>query len=213
MAPWSNDKYAICIGRSFGSGGLKLGIALQERLGVKLYDKNILDQAAEDANIRRSLFEQVDEESKFDMPIVYGAGLGLPNSYFVYTNNYLSSDHLFTMQAETIERLSQEQSAIFVGRCADYVLRNHPRLLSVFVADNMESRIKRVKNRLQLKSDQEAISEIEKADKKRREYYNFYTAGKWGEADNYDLCFRINDVGTDYAVSMIVELMKLKGFI
>lgn len=212
MADNTHINYAICIGRSFGSGGLKLGLALQEKLGINLYDKNILDLAAKDANIRKALFEKADEQNKFDMPIVYGAGLGIPNSFFVYTNNYLSNEHLFTKQAETIERIAQKQPAIFVGRCADYVLRHHPHLLSIFVADTLDSRVKRVMTRLELKTEQEALSEIEKADKQRREYYNFYTSRKWGEADNYDLCFRFSEVGTDYAVSMIVELMKHKGF-
>lgn len=208
-----DNNYAICIGRSFGSGGLKLGMALQERLGIMLYDKNILDLAAEDANIRRTIFEKADEKNRFEMPIVYGAGLGIPNSFFVYTNNYLSNEHLFAKQTETIERLASQNSAIFVGRCADYVLRDHPRMLSIFISDSMERRVERVMKRLEIKSEQEARSEIEKVDKQRREYYNFYTARKWGDASNYDLCFRLGDIGTDYAVSMIEELMYHKGFL
>ncbi|MDN4753128.1 cytidylate kinase-like family protein [Porphyromonadaceae bacterium W3.11] len=213
MAENKHNHFALCIGRSFGSGGLKLAMSLQERLGIKVYEKNILDKAAEDANIRKALFEKADEENKFNMPIVYGAGLGIPNSFFIYTNNYLSNEHLFTMQAETIERLAEQESAIFVGRCADYVLRDHPQLLSIFVADTLESRVKNVMERLSLESEDEAISEIEKADKKRREYYTFYTSRNWGEACNYDLCLRLSDIGTDYAVNIIVELMKHKGFI
>lgn len=209
----ADNKYVICIGRSYGSGGLKIGVELQKRLGIKLYDKNILDQAASDANIRRSLFEEADEQTTFKMPIVYGAaGYGLPSSFFVYTNNYLSNEHLFTKQAETIEKLAEEQSCIFVGRCADYVLRNHPHLLSIFVADHIEARIERVKARLNLSSDEEAKSEIEKADKKRKEYYNYYTSRGWGECANYDLSFLLSNIGTDYAVDMIVELMQQRGF-
>lgn len=207
-----SNNYVICIGRSYGSGGLKIGVELQKRLGIQLYDKNILDQAASDANIRKSLFEQADEQATFKMPIVYGAGYGLPSSFFVYTNNYLSNEHLFTKQAETIEKLAEEHSCIFVGRCADYVLRNHPHLLSIFVADHLEARIERVKARLNLTSDEEAKNEIEKADKKRREYYNYYTSRSWGECDNYDLSFLLSNIGIDYAVNMIVELMQQRGF-
>lgn len=213
MSDHKHNNFALCIGRSFGSGGLKLALALQERLGVKVYEKNILDKAAEDANIRKALFEKADEQNKFNMPIVYGPGLGIPNSFFIYSNNYLSNEHLFTMQAETIERLSEQESAIFVGRCADYVLRDHPQLLTIFVADTLESRVQKVMKRLSLESEDEALSEIEKADKKRSEYYTFYTSRNWGEANNYDLCLRLSNIGTDYAVNIIVELMKHKGFI
>lgn len=207
-----DNRYAICIGRSLGSCGLKVAIELQKRLGIKLYDKNILDKAAEDSNIRKELFENADEQNTFRMPIVYAPTFGMPNSFFVYTDDYLSNEHLFTVQAETIERIASKSNAIFVGRAADYVLRDHPHMVSIFIADHFDVRAERVKQRLELETLEEAKNQVEKIDKSRRDYYNYFTSRRWGEADNYDLCVRISEIGIDYAVSMIVDLIRHRGF-
>lgn len=209
---YPKDSFAICIGRSFGSGGYQVACTLQKRLKVKLYDKELMDKAAEDSNIRKELFEKADEKNAYEMPLVIGGTLGMPSTFYMYANNYLSNDHLFTLQAETIQNLAAKGSAIFVGRCADYVLREHPNLLTVYIADDMELRAKRIQARLGMETIEEAMSEVEKVDKDRREYYNYYTSRSWGRADNYDLSIKLSSVGIDYAVDMIVELMRRRGF-
>lgn len=213
MEGYNQDKYAICIGRSFGSGGGEFAKKLSDRLGIPMYDKNILDKAAEDANIRRELFERVDECNNFSIPMVYGAGFSVPSSFFVYTDNYLSNENLFRMQAETIQELARKSSAVFVGRCSDFVLRNHPHLLTIFVSDDQEHRIRRIQERIEDASDMdEARKMMEKLDKERREYYNYYTGGHWGRAESYDLTFRSSIIGMDYAVKHVEELIKHLGF-
>lgn len=209
---YPKNYFAICIGRSFGSGGFKVACELHKRLRVKLYDKEILDKAAEDNNIRKELFEKADEKNTYEVPLVFGGSLGMPNTFYMYANNYLSNDHLFTLQAETIQKLATKSSAIFVGRCADYVLREHPHLLSVFIAEDKELRAKNIQNRLKMDSIEDATSEMEKVDKNRREYYNYYSARHWGRADNYDLSIKLSSIGIDYAVDMIIELMRRRGF-
>lgn len=206
------DRFVICIGRSFGSGGYDVAKQLHERLKVKLYDKEILDKSAEDSNIRKELFEQADERNNHEIPLMIGGSLGLPNAFYMYANNYLSNEHLFRLQAETIEKLASKNSAIFVGRCADYTLRNHPHRLSIFIAEDKEIRVQNVKERLGFETLKEAEEEVDKVDKNRREYYNYYTSGHWGRADNYDLCLKLSALGIDYAVDMIVELMRQRGF-
>ncbi len=210
---YPDDVFAICIGRSFGSGGYKLAQHLSKRLQVKLYDKDLLDKAAEDNNIRKELFEQADERNNYEIPLMVGGSLGLPNAFYMYANNYLSNDHLFRLQSETIEKLASKGSAIFVGRCADYTLRNHPHCLSVFVTEDKEIRINNIQNRLDLESPKEAEEEIDKVDKNRREYYNYYTSRYWGRADNYDLCFKLSIIGIDYAIDTIVGLLRQRGFV
>lgn len=209
---YPKSNFAICIGRSFGSGGYKVACALQQRLKVKLYEKELLDKAAEDSNIRRELFEKADEKNTYEMPLVISGTLGMPNTFYMYANNYLSNDHLFTLQAETIQKLAIKGSAIFVGRCADYVLREHPNLLSIYVAEDIELRAKHIQDRCGIETFEEAIAEVEKVDKGRREYYNYYTSRHWGRADNYDLSIKLSSIGIDYAVDMIVELMRRRGF-
>lgn len=209
---YPESNFAICIGRSFGSGGYQVACELQKRLKVKLYDKELMDKAAENSNIRKELFEKADEKNSYEMPIVFGGSLGMPNSFYMYTDNYLSNDHLFTLQAETIQKLAAKSSAIFVGRCADYVLRDHPHLLSIFIADDVTIRAKRIQERLGLETLESAMSEVEKVDKDRRDYYNYFTSRNWGRADNYDLSIKLSAVGIDYAVDMIVELMRRRNF-
>ena len=193
------EGYAICIGRSYGSGGYRLAKRLHERLEVPLYDKELLDKAAEDSHIRRELFEQADEQNGYEMPLVLSGTLGMPNA--------------FSIQAETIQKLGSKGSAIFVGRCADYLLREHKQLLTIFVTDDLERRAEVVQKRLNLDSLEEATREAERVDKSRRDYYNYYTSKHWGRADNYDLCLKLSAIGIDYAVEMIIGIIRERGFV
>ncbi|MDO5035880.1 MAG: cytidylate kinase-like family protein [Porphyromonas sp.] len=213
MAEFSKDTFAICVGRSYGSGGLSFAHALSKRLGIPLYDKNILDEAAKDSNIRRDLFEKADEHGTFSMPMVYGADYGVaPPSLMVCANNLLSNENLFNIQSDVIRDLAAKHSAIFVGRAADFILKDHPNLFSIFIAENEELRITRIKKRQNLESDKEAHKEMERQDKTRRDYYNFYTAGRWGRAENYDLSLQLSYFGIDYAVDLVVDVLRHKGF-
>lgn len=207
------EGYAICIGRSYGSGGYRLAKRLHERLGVPLYDKELLDKAAEDSHIRRELFEQADEQNGYEMPLVMSGTLGMPNAFYLPAQSYLSNDHLFSIQAETIQKLAQKGSAIFVGRCADYLLRGHRQLLSIFITDEPERRAEVIQKRLQMELIEEARREVERVDKNRRDYYNYYTSKHWGRGDNYDLCMKLSAVGIDYAVEMIIGIMRERGFV
>lgn len=207
------EGYAICIGRSYGSGGYRLAKRLHKRLEVPLYDKELLDKAAEDSHIRRELFEQADEQNRYEMPLVLSGTLGMPNAFYMTAQSYLSNDHLFSIQAETIQKLGSKGSAIFVGRCADYLLREHNQLLTIFVTDDLERRAEVVQKRLNLDSLEEATREAERVDKSRRDYYNYYTSKHWGRADNYDLCLKLSAIGIDYAVEMIIGIIRERGFV
>lgn len=203
----SNTKYYITIGRSYGSGGLRLADELHKALNVPMYDKNLLDKAAEQSSIRKEIFERADERSTPTFPYIYGSAYPMTNSFYTYSANYLSDENIFSKQCETIERLAAAGSAIFVGRCSDYVLRGRPNLLSLFVTDTLEVRVANVMERLSV-SEEEAHSIITKTDRRRREYYNYYTSRQWGMADNYDLCIRLSKFGTDYAVEYIAEIVR-----
>lgn len=210
----TTKKFIICIGRSYGSGGAKFARLLSEKLGVPLYDKNILDVVAKDANIRRELLEQVDESYIQTPPMLYGTGYIASSTYLMYSDNYLSNENLFKFQSDTIRRLAKEGSAIFVGRCADFVLKGTPNLISIFLSDNIEERIKRVMERTpELTREKEAVELIKGIDRKRREYYNYYTSGKWGRAYNYDLTFKLSTIGWELTIQLIEDLLRSKNLI
>lgn len=211
MGNFPENNFAVCVGRSFGSGGLDFAFALSQRLGVPFYDKNILDLAAKNSHIRREIFEQSDERGTFSVPVLYGGAFTIPTALFAHTEGILTNEKLFEYQANTIRELAQERSAVFVGRAADFILKEHPHLLTIFITEVPELCIKNIAERMHLSPD-EAAKKIEQVDKKRREYYNFFTSGHWGRADNYHLTIQLSYVGIDYAVQMVVELMKQKGF-
>lgn len=205
----SNDKkILISLGRSFGSGGLDFAVKLHEALGIPVFDKGILDKAAMDSNIRKELFEEADENSKISIPYICGGSFPMTAPFFAYTDSYISTETLFTKQSEAIKKIASESSAIFVGRCSDFVLRDdYPQMLSLFVTDDPSVRVKTIMERLGIASEEEAKSVMEKADQQRREYYNYYTSGHWGRADNYDLCIKLSVLGMERAVQMVCSIV------
>ena len=137
-----HDKFAICISRSQCSGGVTFAHKLGEKLGIPVYDDNIFDYAAKDHNIRSDLFVKNEDNTDFSVPIIYGAEYASSGAMITYTDNFLSNKNIHSMQSETILRLAADSSAIFLGHTADFVLRNHPNLLTVYISEPMPIRIK-----------------------------------------------------------------------
>ncbi len=211
---YNPNTFVITIGRSFGSGGGKFACELGRRLGLPVYDEKILAKAAEDSNIREDLLQRIDESNDFSVPIVFNTGgVSMPGSVFLYNDNYLSNENLFNIVSDTIKELAKKGSLILVGRCSDFILRDHPHLLSIFVTENKSLRLERIIERIEdVKTEEEAEEYMIKVDRQRRQYYNFYTGGRWGRCENYDLSFKLSELGTDYAISLIAGLLKRKGF-
>ncbi len=199
--------FAINIGRQLGSGGRDIGVKLAEKLGIKFYDKELLRIASEESGLASSFFEQADEKAR--RPFA-GGSLGLKTSLFgdTFVDCYLGNDLLFKIQSDVIVDLSEKQSAVFVGRCADYVLRNHPYSLNVFITAGDADRIQRIMKRHNL-SERKAKDMIQKTDKKRASYYNYYSNKRWGQADSYELCIN-SGVGVDETVDTIIDYLKKK---
>ena len=206
--------YVITIGRSFGSGGGKFAEALGRRLSLPVFNEKLLTRAAQESNIREDLLRRMDECNDFSMPLVFNTqGLSTPGSFFLYNDNYLSGENLFNVVAETITELAKKGSLILVGRCSDFILRDHPNLLSVFVTEKKELRLQRIMERVPgVKSPAEAEEYMVKADKQRRQYYNFYTGRRWGRCENYDVSFKLSELGTEYAIDFLVSLLERKNF-
>lgn len=201
------EKLAITIGRQFGSGGREIGKRVGEILGFRVYDKELLLMAAEKNGINADYLRRVDE--KATNSLLYTLALG--SSLYGARNFGVDvpiNDQLFITQTEIMKNAVEEESCVFIGRCADYVLRNHPARISVFIYADKEARIHRVCEQHGVDRD-EAINMINKTDKSRVNYYNFYTGRKWGKFDNYHLSLDSSLLGIEGCAQMIADVAKI----
>ena len=201
-----NETFVINIGRQLGSGGRQIGEKLSAGFGIGFYDKELIQLASKESGLGKEFFEKADEKSSFSF---IGGLLGLRTNTNneVYVNNYLCNETFFKIQSDVIRELAQKDSCVFVGRCADYILRDNPRCINVFITADTEDRIKRVAQTCQLSLDK-AQELIEKTDKKRAEYYNYYSNKVWGAAGSYHLCINSSVLGMDQTVAFITQFIK-----
>ena len=197
------------IGREFGSDGKKVGEKLAAKLGIKLYDKELLQQAAKDSGFCEEIFENHDEK---------------PTNSFLYSlvmdtysvSGYSAAPFLdmplnhkvFLAQFETIKKIAERESCVIVGRCADYALSDNPDCINVFIHADMDKRIKNVSKNLNI-TENKARDIINKTDKQRASYYNYYTSKKWGDSKSYNLSLDAGKLGTDNCVEMILKYREL----
>jgi len=203
-----NDKFVINIGRQLGSGGKQIGEKLASQFGIDFYDKELINLASKESGLGKEFFENADEKKSHS---IIGGLLGLRTNINneVYVNNYLSNETFFKIQSDIIRELAEEKSCVFVGRCADYILRNHPRCINVFITADTKDRSKRVAldKKLTLEKAHEVI---EKTDKKRSEYYNYFSNKVWGAAESYHLCINSSVLGIDETVAFIRRFIEQK---
>jgi cytidylate kinase len=197
------------IGREFGSGGREVGEKLAAKLGIKLYDKELLQQAAKDSGFCEEIFENHDEK---------------PTNSFLYSlvmdtysvSGYSAAPFLdmplnhkvFLAQFETIKKIAEKESCVIVGRCADYALSDNPDCINVFIHADLDVRIKNVSRNLNI-TENKARDIINKTDKQRASYYNYYTSKKWGDSKSYNLSLDAGKLGTDNCVEMILKFREL----
>lgn len=199
----SNVIYTI--GREFGSGGRAVGTMLAERLGIKCYDKELLQRAATESGFCKEIFENHDEKptSSFLYSLVmdtYSVG-GYSSAPFL---DMPLNHKVFLAQFETIKKLASEESCVIVGRCADYALSELPTCINTFIHADMDVRIKRVAADMQI-PENKARDVIQKNDKQRASYYNYYTSKKWGDSRGYHLTLDSSQLGIDGCVDMILD--------
>ncbi len=191
----------IVIGREFGSGGRALGRELSKRLSVPFYDKELLHQAAKQFGISLPEFERNDERKPSVLRSMVESAFGMCPA----NSSNVNSDTLHALQSCVIEKLARQGGAVFVGRTADYVLRNNPRLLSIFVHCDEEGRARRIVKRGDCKTQEEALDMARRNDRLRQSYYNFYTGRQWGNAANYHLCIDLGKLGLQTAVDIVLH--------
>ena len=184
----------INVGRQFGSGGKDVAEALGRKLGIPVYDEELLAKAAEASGISEAMFRDRDEKKNF-------FNLGLSRN----------DDTIFKIQSDTIRSIAEQGSAIFIGRASDYVLRDM-KCLDVFICSPLDFRIKRVSDHLGISVD-EAEKLIIKTDRSRESYYNFFTFSNWGVASNYDLCLDASLLGIENTADFIIEFGRSVGIL
>lgn len=203
------EPFIINIGRSLGSGGRAIGHILAKDFDIAYYDREILNLAAKESGFCAEVFERNDEKNRFlrtlgnIIPFIGGGA--------TYYDNELSNENLFRIQSEAIRKAAADHSCIFIGRCADYVLRDNPRCVNVFITANMKDRIASVMkwNNCTAEKAQEII---EKGDSERASFYNFYSSGTWGAASTYHLCINSSVLGIEETAVLIKNfvIQKLK---
>lgn len=205
------EPFIINIGRSLGSGGRAIGHILAKEFDIAYYDREILNLAAKESGFCPEVFERSDEKNRFLRTLgniipFFGGGS-------TYYNNELSNENLFRLQSEAIRKAAADHSCIFIGRCADYVLRDFPRCVNVFITADMTDRISSVVKRSGC-TENEARSIIERGDKERADFYNFYSSGTWGAASTYHLCINSSVLGIDrtaeYIKQFIIDKLEFK---
>lgn len=184
-----------------------MALALGRKLGIPVYDQELIAKAAEQSGFSKELFANSDEKRNLLALSSFIVDVGR----FGSADNYMSDNQLFVIQSNVIRSLADKGSAIFIGRCSDYILRDR-KCLDVFVTATDEVRIKRVAERMNITPEQ-ADSLMRKKDRTRETYYNYYTFGNWGVASNYDLCVDSSVLGIEGTADMIIDFCRRAGLL
>ena len=193
MGGYHMENVIICIGRQYGSGGRYIGKLLAEELNIPCYDKELLYETSKESNINQNIVIENDERpNNFMYSLLAGSSsYGLP-----------INQQVFLAQFDTIRKIANQGPCVIVGRCADYVLEDLNNTVSIFIHAPLENRIERAQQFYGL-DEEKAKSQIKKIDKKRKDYYNFYTGKKWSDVNSYDL-----SISSKIGVEKVVEIIK-----
>ena len=199
-------KKIITISRAFGSGGRTIGKEVAKRLGIPYYDKELVDRVAEESGFHADFIEEAGEYAPVSSSFLFNIAVS-PNPMSM-VNTMSMSDQLFVAQTNVIRKLAEEGPCVIIGRCADYILRDHPNALHVFIHSDMEHRAERIV-RLYGETKQTPQKRLSDKDAKRKVYYKHYTNRNWGEAQNYHLCLNSGLIGVEKCAEIIADIAKI----
>ena len=204
-----SDNFAVTIAREYGSGGREIGEKVAELLGFKFVDRELVTLASEESGFHTDVIEKIDEKATNSLLYTLAMGSNIYGAPHVnYNVNVPLNDKLFMHQSDIIKSLVDEDNCVIVGRCADYVLSEHKNRISVFLYGDMDCKIKRVIERHDdIKTEEEAKKLIEKTDKRRMNYYNFYTGKRWGRFENYHLAINTSVLGIEGTARVIANFI------
>ena len=196
----------INIGRQVCAGGLEIGRQLAEEFHAKYYDRELLNLASRESGFSEEFLKRSDERKGFFRSVLHLAGVNGMSGDNYYQNKF-SQESLFKFQSDAIVKAAKESSCVFVGRCADYVLRDFPRVVNVFITASIDDRAALFMREKGVSYD-EAVKRIEHVESRRANYYNYYTGKKWGHASSYDLCVNSSILGIDETEKLIAEFIR-----
>ena len=202
--------YVITIGRQYGSGGREIGRLVADALGIKYYDKELLMESSKASGVKPEVFEAADERTPSFFSNIWSFNLGFNAGSYLLGCSPISDAKIYAAQSTVMQTLAENSSCLIVGRSADYVLRNHPGLISIFIHSSIEDRILRIMNRRGINSAEKAREIAEKKDKLRASYYNFYTDKVWGDAAGYDMSIDSSKLPADAVADFIVSYVKAR---
>ena len=199
----------ITIGRQFGSGGREIGELVAKKYGIKCYDKELLSRAAKESGFCEEMIQNHDERptNSFLYNLVMDTySFGYNASSFV---DMPISHKVFLAQFDTIKKIAEEGPCVIVGRCADYALSDYSNVLNIFIHADEEFKIANIKKRFaDVKTDEQAREMMNKKDKQRQSYYNYYSSKKWGRSDSYDLSINSGILGIEGTVKFITQYIE-----
>jgi cytidylate kinase len=199
-------KTIITIGRQFGSNGRIIGKKVAKKLGCDCYDKELIKEVAKQSGLWEDLLDNLDEKptNSFLYSVVmdpYAFAYSFDNSNYGLNLNQKA----FLATYETIRQIATEKSAVFIGRCSNYILKDMDNVLNVFVYAPIEDRVNNIVTRYNDITEKQARDQITKEDKARAAYFNYYTSYKWGTVESYDLCINSSVIGVDTAAEIILK--------
>ncbi len=198
-------KIIINVGRQIGSGGHDVAKLLADHFGCRFFDREVLNLAAKESGFSEKFFEQNDEHKGFFKSLFHISAPHLGDSTF-YTSD-MSQEGLFKLQSDAIRKAASESSCVFVGRCADYVLRDFDNVVNIFITADIDDRIRKVAERKGCDEDG-ARKIIENGENSRASYYNYYTGRRWGHSESYDLCVNTSRLGVEGAAMFIEQFIE-----
>lgn len=204
-----SKKLIITIARQYGSGGREIGERIATALGIPKYDKELITEAASRGDLDPGVIQKADETAANSLLYTLAMGSNVFGTAMSFGYKMPINDKLFLLQSDVIKSYAKEGSCVIIGRCADYVLRDEPNLLRVFIYGDLEHRQQRVLERHKDVKPSQAIDIINKTDKRRASYYNFYTGNKWGKYDNYDIAINSSTLGIEGTAKMLTRIAKI----
>ena len=203
-----DKKIIITIARQYGSGGREIGEKVAKKLGITLYDKQLITEAATKGNLDENVSKLADESAANSLLYTLAMGSNVLGTTMHFGYKMPLNDKLFILQSEVIKEYAEAGSCVIIGRCADYVLRDDHDVFRLFIYGDLEHRTERVKERHPEIKPSQVIDIINKTDKRRASYYNFYTGGKWGKYDNYDMAVNSSTLGIEGTAQLICAAIR-----
>ena len=202
-----NDHYVINLGRQLGSGGKEIGEKLAKALNIAFFDKELIKLASDESGLCKEFFEKADERAQQTMlGGLFGGRFPFISDGTLPYGSFLNNDSLFKIQSDVIRSLAENQSCLFVGRCADYILRERTDTINLFFTADTKDRVRRITSRTGCTTE-EAEAKIEAMDRQRARYYNYYTSRTWGEAASYDLTINTSRLGEEGTVDLVIDFI------